>query len=190
MSGLARFSALLLLLLALVAPSAARAQTPPATYSCGTDNTNTIDQQIQSGFSGAQTERMNAHSAYVLNYGNNVIGQCWTKIQNLFQLLPGIGLGPGAAIFNLILNQIMSELAQLCNFALNTMTQASTFVTSEISSLTCLPLPHLGLTLNNLQFPHPTCNGLPLHAASPVGIRPAYIYQMLLQQSSGGAVLQ
>jgi hypothetical protein len=89
---------------------------------------------------------------------------CWNKIKTIFSLIGGYN-NVISAIFKNLWNQVMSMLSQLCTTVLNVVNQISQYVQRELQSLTCIPMPKLGMKLNQINLGvsmPPPCQGVPL----------------------------
>lgn len=181
---LAALSALLALALPGHASLAALPNNP-----CGSDNTNQMDQSFQSAFGAATQERAQAAQTIITSYGAKQIGACWSKIQQLFMMVGGLN-SLVSVIFNAIAQQILQIVNQVCQFALSLTTQLTQYAKRELASLTCIPMPKLGLGLKNIGLTMPPpCNGVSLLGLGPMSPRTLFNWQQLIPQSTGGTPL-
>ena len=190
MPNIRGFLVLLAMLALLLTTGAARAQSTTAGANpCGTDNTNTMDTAFQSAAATASQAKIQAASAIVMAYGAvDVRAQsCWKNIQKMFTTLGSL-TDPLALVWSLVMQQIMQIVNQACSVALNVASQVKQFITSQLSSALCLPIPKLGLGIKgiNLDLPNAQpCKGVSLYSPNALGTRPTFNYQTLLPQTTG-----
>ncbi len=129
-----------------------------------------------------------AKQAIIVAYGAKTIGACWSKIQSLFFLRSGSMNGFIGAIVNAIIQQIIAVVNQACQVALNLTSQIQQYAQRELASLTCIPIPKLGLGLSSINLGlgmPPACNGVSVLGGPSMAPRVGYLWQLLLPQSQG-----
>ncbi|HEU0117307.1 MAG TPA: hypothetical protein VFR09_01630 [Alphaproteobacteria bacterium] len=156
------FAALLLLFTFSMSGSAHAVSAPTDPCADGSSPFSKEDQLLQQNQAAVGQAIAQAKMATVAAFGEVDIATqtCWKNIQNIFSSLAVSG-NPMGLITNVIVQQIISMVNQVCSVVLSDLNSIKNFALSQFNRM-CLPMPNFNLGLNGFNLKDVTCNGTAL----------------------------
>jgi hypothetical protein len=151
----------------------------------------TVNQALATKF--AQTGQAKIYAANALgDLAGRLNNQASACIQNIIKIFSNIGAlsDPLNLLWKFVAQQIIADMAKVCQVVLSDINQLKKFLTSQLNQF-CIPIPNLGIGLNSIKLTAAKpCTGIPLMSliqGPPNAALPIYNYRGFFP--SGGAQL-